>query len=178
MTVHVVIMGVSGSGKSTVAGGIIARTGWVFAEADDFHPEVNIAKMSAGVALSDEDREPWLRDLARWMADHAGAGEDTVITCSALKRTYRDRLRADVDALDRGHRVVFVHLDGPVELIAQRLAARQGHFMAVSLLQSQLDTFEDLHEDEDALVLDPIAPPDVLVDAILDEVAPDADGEA
>ena len=99
MSVHVVAMGVSGSGKSTVAEGVVARTGWVFAEADAFHPQANIDKMSQGIPLTDEDRWPWLHDLGRWMAEHAARGEGTVITCSALRRVYRDVLREEVEAV-------------------------------------------------------------------------------
>lgn len=167
MTTHVVVMGVSGSGKTTVAQGVVACTGWVFAEADEFHPRANIDKMSQGIPLTDEDRWPWLHDLAGWMAAHAAKGEDTVITCSALKRSYRDVLRADVAALGGGHRVVFAHLDGAAEVIASRLEGRKGHFMPPSLLQSQIDTLEALDADEDAVVLDLTADPDVLIDRVM-----------
>ncbi|CAM3904473.1 gluconokinase [Janibacter anophelis] len=167
MTTHVVVMGVSGSGKTTVAQGVVARTGWVFAEADEFHPRANIDKMSQGIPLTDEDRWPWLHDLAGWMAAHAAKGEDTVITCSALKRSYRDVLRADVAALGGAHRVVFAHLDGAAEVIAARLEGRKGHFMPPSLLQSQIDTLEALDIDEDAVVLDLTAAPDVLIDRVM-----------
>lgn len=172
MSVHVVAMGVSGSGKSTVAEGVVERTGWVFAEADAFHPQANIDKMSQAIPLTDEDRWPWLRDLAAWMAEHAARGEDTVITCSALKRVYRDVLRADVAALGAGHRVVFAHLDGSAEVIAERLSGRKGHFMPASLLQSQIDTLEDLEPDEDGLELDLTAAPDDLVDQVMAQVVP------
>lgn len=167
MTTHVVVMGVSGSGKTTVAQGVVARTGWVFAEADEFHPTANIDKMSQGIPLTDEDRWPWLHDLAGWMAAHAAKGEDTVITCSALKRSYRDVLRADVAALGSGHRVVFAHLDGAAEVIAARLEGRKGHFMPPSLLQSQIDTLEALDADEDGVVLDLTAAPDELIDRVM-----------
>ena len=170
MSVHVVAMGVSGSGKSTVAEGVVDRTGWVFAEADAFHPQANIDKMSQGIPLDDEDRWPWLHDLAAWMAEHAARGEDTVITCSALKRVYRDVLRADVAALGGGHRVVFAHLDGSAEVIAERLSGRKGHFMPASLLQSQIDTLEDLEPDEDGVVLDLAAAPEALVDQVMAHV--------
>lgn len=167
MTTHVVVMGVSGSGKTTVAQGVVARTGWVFAEADEFHPQANIDKMSQGIPLTDEDRWPWLHDLAGWMAAHAAKGEDTVITCSALKRSYRDVLRADVAALGGGHRVIFAHLDGAAEVIASRLEGRKGHFMPPSLLQSQIDTLESLDADEGAVVLDLTADPDVLIAQVM-----------
>ena len=167
MTTHLVVMGVSGSGKTTVAEGIVERTGWVFAEADAFHPQANIDKMASGTPLTDEDRWPWLRHLGAWMAEHGAKGEDTVITCSALKRVYRDVLRAEVEALGAGHRVVFAHLDGSAEIIAARLEGRQGHFMPASLLQSQIDTLEDLEPDEDGVALDLTASPEALVDQVM-----------
>lgn len=172
MTTHLVVMGVSGSGKTTVAEGVVGRTGWVFAEADAFHPQANIDKMASGTPLTDEDRWPWLRHLGAWMAEHGAKGEDTVITCSALKRVYRDVLRAEVEALGAGHRVVFAHLDGSAEIIAARLEGRQGHFMPASLLQSQIDTLEDLEPDEDGVALDLTASPEALVDQVMATVAP------
>lgn len=170
MTTHVVVMGVSGSGKTTVAEGVVERTGWVFAEADAFHPQANIDKMASGTPLTDEDRWPWLRDLGAWMAEHGAKGEDTVITCSALKRVYRDVLREEVTALPGEHRVVFAHLDGSAEVIAARLEGRQGHFMPASLLQSQIDTLEELDPDEDGVVLDLTATPDTLIARTLETV--------
>ena len=164
---HVVVMGVSGSGKSTVAAGVAEELGWTFAEADEFHPPANIAKMTSGVPLDDADREPWLRDLAAWMAGHAADGRDTVITCSALKRSYRDLLRADVDALAGEHRVVFAHVHAPVEVIAERMSGRSGHFMPQSLLQSQVETLEPLAADEDGLDLDARRAPEEIVAEVL-----------
>jgi gluconokinase len=158
-TRHVVVMGVSGCGKTTVAQGIAAKTGWTFAEADSFHSPEKVAKMAAGTPLTDEDREPWLRDLASWMGKRAAAGESTVIACSALRRGYRDVLRSGPP-----HEVDFVHLDGPVDVVAQRLAARSGHYMPASLLASQVDTLEPLEPDEGGLVLDLRAAPEALVD--------------
>ncbi|WP_435201889.1 gluconokinase [Janibacter sp. GS2] len=172
MTGHVVVMGVSGSGKTTVAEGVVARTGWIFAEADAFHPQANIDKMASGTPLTDEDRWPWLRDLAAWMAEHGAKGENTVITCSALKRVYRDVLREDVAALEGEHRVVFAHLDGSAEVLAARLEGRRGHFMPASLLQSQIDTLEDLDPDEDGVRLDLTEPPAPLIDQVMGSVAP------
>ncbi|WP_338749785.1 gluconokinase [Janibacter alittae] len=163
MTLHVVVMGVSGSGKSTVAEGIAQRLGWTFAEADQFHPQSNIDKMTAGIPLDDEDRAPWLRGLATWMARQAAKGEDTVIACSALKRSYRTMLQRDVAALDGPHRVVFVHAHGPFGVIADRMEGRRGHFMPESLLQSQFDTLEPLGADEGGFELDVRHPPDELV---------------
>jgi gluconokinase len=111
-----------------------------FAEADDFHSAENVAKMRAGRALDDEDRHPWLDAIAAWLREHVPGGG--VITCSALKRSYRDRL-ASVSP-----QVFFIHLHGPAELIAERMAARRGHFMPVGLLQSQLDALEPLADGE------------------------------
>jgi gluconokinase len=141
----IVVMGVSGSGKSTVGGLLAERLGVPYAEADDFHPAANIAKMSAGHPLDDADRAPWLDAIAEWIAgrgDHGG-----VVSCSALRRRYRDRLRADAPEL------FFVHLDGPAELIAARLAARMQHFMPSGLLESQLDALEPLAPDEAGAVV-------------------------
>ena len=154
---HVVVMGVSGSGKTTVAQGIAQVTGWVFAEADQFHSEANVAKMRAGVALDDSDRQPWLESLAAWMKDEDRRGHSTVVACSALRRAYRDVLRTGPPAVD------FVHLDGAVELLHERMAARQGHYMPPSLLGSQLDTLEPLQQDESGTVLDLRDPPQELV---------------
>ena len=154
---HVVVMGVSGSGKTTVAQGIAQATGWVFAEADQFHSEANVSKMRAGVALDDSDRQPWLESLAAWMTDEDRRGNSTVVACSALRRAYRDVLRTGPPAVD------FVHLDGPVELLHERMAAREGHYMPPSLLGSQLDTLEPLQPDESGTVLDLRDPPQELV---------------
>jgi gluconokinase len=150
---HVVVMGVSGCGKTTVAREIALATGMVFAEADEFHSEANVAKMRAGNALDDFDRRPWLESLAAWMKAEDHRGRSTFVACSALRRAYRDVLRAGPPALD------FVHLDGPVEVLHERMAAREGHYMPVSLLGSQLDTLEPLQPDESGIVLDLREPP-------------------
>jgi gluconokinase len=141
----VVVMGVSGSGKSTVGGLLAERLAVPYAEADVFHPPANIAKMSAGHPLDDADREPWLDAIATWITEHGGRGG--VISCSALKRRYRDRLRAAAPGL------FFIHLDGPEELIASRLAARMEHFMPAGLLRSQLEALERLEPDEAGAVI-------------------------
>jgi gluconokinase len=145
MSHMVVVMGVSGSGKSTVGGLLAERLGVPYAEADDFHPPANIAKMSAGHPLDDADREPWLDAIAAWIEERAGQGG--VVSCSALKRRYRDRLRAAAPDL------FFLHLDGPPELIASRLAARMEHFMPAGLLRSQLEALEPLDPDEAGAVI-------------------------
>ncbi|MEV6961688.1 gluconokinase [Streptomyces sp. NPDC051207] len=136
----VVVMGVSGSGKTTVGMSLAQSLDVPFAEADDFHPPGNVAKMRDGIALNDKDRGPWLDVIAEWLLEQRPRGG--VITCSALKRRYRDRLASTSPS------VFFVHLHGSAELIAERMAARRGHFMPVSLLQSQLDTLEPLAADE------------------------------
>ncbi|MCZ4096656.1 AAA family ATPase [Streptomyces sp. So13.3] len=141
----VVVMGVSGSGKSTVGGLLAERLGVPYAEADDFHPPANIAKMSAGHPLDDSDREPWLDAIANWVTERDGLGG--VVSCSALRRRYRDRLRAAAP------RLFFLHLDGPPELIAARLAARMQHFMPPGLLRSQLEALEPLDADEAGAVV-------------------------
>ena len=161
-TVHVVVMGVSGCGKSTVATGIATATGLTFAEADLFHPEENVAAMRAGIPLTDADRWPWLTGLAAWMAGQAAQGRSTVMACSALRRAYRDVLRSGPPE------VLFVHLDGPVELVAARVSARTDHFMPASLLASQADTLEPLGPDEDGVVLDLRHDPDTLVQEAVD----------
>ncbi len=135
---HLVVLGVSGCGKSTVAQGLAERTGRELADADDFHPAANVAKMSAGIPLTDADRGPWLAAIRDWLVDRARAGTSTVIACSALKAAYRDVLR-------EAGGVVFVFLDVPREELARRLQQREGHFMPASLLDSQLDTLERPH---------------------------------
>jgi gluconokinase len=144
--VVLVVMGVSGSGKSTVAGVLAGRLGWDFEEGDDLHPPENVAKMAAGHPLTDQDRQPWLARVAAWIREHTDAGRPGLITCSALKRAYRDLLR--------GEHVVFVYLAGTREEIARRLAARHGHFMPAALLDSQFATLEEPGADERAITVD------------------------
>lgn len=143
-----VVMGVSGAGKSTVARLLADELGWPMAEADEFHPASNIDKMSAGVPLTDEDRAPWLSALRDWITARAEAGENTVVTCSALKRSYRDILR------EAGARVRFVHLAGPASVVSERLSSRSGHFMPPSLLASQFGDLEPLDAAEDGVTVD------------------------
>lgn len=135
-------MGVSGSGKSTVAKGISAVMGWEFAEGDDFHSEANVAKMRSGQALTDEDRWPWLESIGSWISAKEAAGESAVVTCSALRRAYRDLLRRG-----RPH-VRFLHVIAPAEVIRDRMEHRAGHYMPASLLPSQIATLEPLAADE------------------------------
>ncbi|MGH3314859.1 MAG: gluconokinase [Nocardioidaceae bacterium] len=160
---HVVVMGVSGVGKTTVATALASRVGYEFAEADDFHPQSNIDKMSAGVPLNDEDRAPWLRALADWMRQRYDEGRSTVLACSALRRRYRDILREGApDAF-------FVHLVGDQALLLARMDHRN-HFMPSALLQSQFDTLEPLEDDENGVVLDVAEPPKSLVDRAVEAV--------
>ncbi|MEE6258847.1 gluconokinase [Plantactinospora sonchi] len=161
-TRHIVVMGVSGSGKTTVARGIAAATGLTFVEADEFHPPANVALMRAGVPLDDTHRWPWLRELAGWMAARATEGTSTVLACSALRRAYRDVLREGPPSLD------FVLLDGPAEVIRARMARRTGHYMPASLLDSQIATLERPEPDERILTLDVSLTPEELVAAALD----------
>ncbi len=144
-TTVLVVMGVSGTGKSTVAGLLAERLGWELAEGDDLHPPENVAKMRAGTPLTDEDRWPWLDEVAAWIHARGDAGTPGIITCSALRRVYRDRLR--------GPGVVFVHLAGTREEIAAQMSKRSGHYMPLSLLDSQLATLEPLEPDETAVVV-------------------------
>jgi gluconokinase len=141
----IVVMGVSGSGKSTVGAALAQRLRVPFADADDFHPAANVAKMSAGHALNDDDRRPWLETIGRWLAAHTDGG---VMSCSALKHSYRDQLR------DHCPSVEFLHLAGTPEVIGRRQASRPGHFMPASLLASQFDTLEPLAADETGVAID------------------------
>ncbi|WP_395293230.1 gluconokinase [Kitasatospora hibisci] len=154
----VVVMGVSGVGKTTVARLLADRLGLPRAEADDFHPPANIAKMSAGTPLDDEDRAPWLRALGGWLRERAEAGTGGVVTCSALKHRYRDILRAACPG------AFFLHLSGGTELVEDRLAHRTGHFMPPSLLASQYAALEPLGADERGAVLDVGPSPEELVE--------------
>ncbi|MEU1039795.1 gluconokinase [Streptomyces sp. NPDC005551] len=142
----VVVMGVSGTGKTTIGPLLADRLGVPYAEGDDFHPPANIARMSAGTPLTDEDRAPWLDAIGAWAHDRAGLGG--VVSCSALKRSYRDRLRAAAPE------VVFVHLAGDRELIEDRMSQRQGHFMPTALLDSQFATLQPLGADEAGVAVD------------------------
>lgn len=155
----VVVMGVTGSGKSTVGTALAARLGVPFADADDFHSPRNVAKMRAGTPLDDVDRLPWLRSISEWLGQQRETG--AVVTCSALKRLYRDVLREAAPDL------TFLHLDGDKEVVRGRVAGRAGHFMPESLVQSQFDALEPLGEDERGLVVPLDLPVSEIVDRFL-----------
>ncbi|MEU0937683.1 MULTISPECIES: gluconokinase [unclassified Embleya] len=152
----VVVMGVSGTGKSTVGRLLAAELRVPYADADDFHPPANIAKMSAGIPLDDVDRAPWLDSIGEWLAAHARSGG--VVGCSALKRAYRDRLRRVAPE------VVTLHLVGDRALIAARLHERTGHFMPETLLDSQFADLQALEPDERGLALDVAPGPDAITE--------------
>ena len=156
----VVIMGVAGCGKSTVGLLLAARLGLQFVDADDLHPPSNVAKMSAGTPLTDDDRLPWLARVAEVFRD-GDDGAPAVVACSALRRSYRDILRAGA-----GGDVAFAHLHGDRDLLARRIAARADHFMPPALLDSQLATLEPLGADETAVVVDVDRTPDRAVDVV------------
>ena len=157
----IVVMGVSGCGKSTVAQGLAKRLGWPMAEGDDFHSTANKSKMASGIPLTDADRRPWLETIRDWIDS---TPSHAIVTCSALKRSYRDILRAA-----RG-RVRFLHLDGSPAVLAERMAARKGHFMPPALLISQLETLERLGPEEDGTVVDIDATEDDIVDLALERL--------
>ncbi|MFZ3556372.1 MULTISPECIES: gluconokinase [unclassified Streptomyces] len=152
----VVVMGVAGTGKTTIGPLLAERLGVPYAEGDDFHPQANIEKMTAGTPLTDDDRWPWLDAIGRWAHGRAGLGG--VVSSSALKRSYRDRLRAEApDA-------VFVHLTGSRELIEDRMGHREGHFMPTSLLDSQFATLQPLAADEAGVAVDVAGSPEEIAD--------------
>lgn len=151
-------MGVSGSGKSTVGSALAQRLRVPFVDADTLHPPGNIAKMTAGEPLTDDDRHPWLENVGAWLAGHRDGG---VVSCSALKHKYRDQLRAHCPHAE------FLHLSGSPELIGGRLAARADHFMPATLLRSQFDALEPLGADEAGVTVDAAQDVGALVDAFL-----------
>ena len=156
----IVVMGVSGCGKSTVAARLAQRLGWEFAEADAFHSPANIEKMRSGTALTDEDRWPWLDAIAAWIGAARAQGRPCIVACSALKRRYRERLAAGHDD------VRFVYLQGAYETVAARLASRSGHYMPLSLLQSQYDALEEPATDEKAIMVSIERPVEALVEEL------------
>lgn len=153
----IIVMGVSGAGKSTVGALLAGRLGWPFEDGDSFHPPGNVEKMRAGTPLTDEDRWPWLRAIAARIAAARGQGAGVVIACSALRRAYRDVLR------DGKADIRFLHLTGEPALIMARQAARQGHYMPASLVASQFATLEPPETEADVIDLDVEAEPSVIV---------------
>lgn len=162
--VHIVVMGVSGSGKTTTALALKKVLQWPYAEADDFHPAANIEKMRVGTPLTDEDRLPWLISLTRWMSDKAKQGQSTIVTCSALKRSYRDILRRAEG------KVLFVQLNAEQQMLRERMEQRE-HFMPPSLLASQCSTLEPLDGNECGIVISSSENPDDLAQTILNRLA-------
>ena len=158
---HLVLMGVAGCGKTTAATGLHDALGWPVAEADDFHPEANIAKMSRGTPLTDADRRPWLESLRAWMSEQADRGTRTIVTCSALKRSYRDLL------VGAHGRVFFIHLVADEEALRERMEHREGHFMPSALLPSQFADLEPLADDEDGVTVTSRPTPEQTLEAIL-----------
>ncbi|MFD8263817.1 gluconokinase [Streptomyces griseoluteus] len=159
----VVVMGVAGTGKTTIGPLLAARLGVPYAEGDDFHPQANIDKMSAGTPLEDADRWPWLDAIGRWAHGRSGLGG--VVSSSALKRSYRDRLRAEAPG------VVFVHLTGSRELIESRMSQRQGHFMPTALLDSQFATLQPLQADEAGVAVDVSGSPEEITERAAEALA-------
>lgn len=161
LPVVLVLMGVSGCGKTTVAEILAQRLHWAFEEGDALHPQANVDKMAAGHALDDADRAPWLAKVADWVDARLDAGDSGVITCSALKRSYRAQINR------RGAGVEFVYLHGAYALVASRLSSRHGHFMPTSLLDSQFATLEEPAADEPAIRVEIGGTPDAIASDIV-----------
>jgi carbohydrate kinase (thermoresistant glucokinase family) len=156
-----IVMGVSGSGKTTVAAGLAQQEGWILLEGDSFHPPANVAKMHAGIPLTDEDRWPWLRAIAAKADELRQAGQSAAVACSALRRAYRDVVIGDRPD------TVLVYLRGSKALITQRIKARRGHFMPPALLDSQFATLEEPGPDENPVIVDVGGTPeDEIADAV------------
>jgi len=159
-----ILMGVAGSGKSSVMAALVARLGWPALEGDLLHPPANVAKMAAGIPLTDADRGPWLAAIGRWIDEREAARASSLVTCSALRRSYRDTLR-------RGRPSVwFVHLTAPREVLAARMTHREGHFMPASLLDSQLATLEPLGSDEPGTTLEAVVPPGEIAERLIEDL--------
>lgn len=157
----VIITGVSGSGKTTIGRQLAGRLGWPYADADDFHPPHNIHKLTHGHKLTDEDRQPWLIAMGDWLDARHAAAESVVLSCSGLRRRYRDQLH------DGRPQVRIVHLHGTVDLIAERLTHRHGHFMKAHMLEGQFSDLEDPQPDEDILTVNVDQTPEAIVSEIV-----------
>lgn len=166
----IVVMGVAGSGKTTVAALLAGRLGASFAEGDDFHSPANVAKMAAGHPLDDEDRWPWLRGIRDWFAKELAEGRSAVVPCSALRRSYRELL--ETAGGDTTGPVRFVHLTGSYDLLRTRIQGRAGHFMKPEMLDSQLAALEPLQDDEPGFAVDVAPRPDQIVEEILRQLDP------
>jgi len=158
----IIVMGVAGCGKTTIGELIAEKLGWQFSDADEFHPAANVAKMSAGQPLNDDDRAPWLQAISDHVSDCLARDVGAVVTCSALKKAYREVIVVDPE------RVKFVHLDGSRELLWERISGREGHFMKPAMLDSQLATLEI---PEDALTVDIAPAPEAIVASIRDSLS-------
>jgi gluconokinase len=158
----VIIMGVSGSGKTTIGKRLSDKLGWDFYDADDFHPQANIDKMSRGIPLTDGDRWPWLENLNRLMLEYINKNRPVVVSCSALKSSYRDLLLKNIS------HAVLVYLRGDYGLIKERMHQRQDHYMRARMLESQ---FEALEEPKDAIIIDIGADPEAIIDAIIQSIS-------
>jgi gluconokinase len=160
----IVVMGVASSGKTSLGERLAEKLGWPFRDADSFHPPANVAKMSGGIPLTDEDRKPWLAAIAAWIDDLRARGGNGIVTCSALKKAYREVIVGDRPD------VALVYLRGSRELIGQRMAARQHHFMPPALLDSQFATLEEPGADENPLVVQVEASKEAIVEQVVREL--------
>ena len=160
--ITIVLMGVAGVGKSSAMAALQRRLDWPALEGDTLHPAENVAKMAAGIPLTDADRRPWLEALSRWIGEREAERVSSIVTCSALRRTYRDVLR-------RGHPSIwFIHLVAPGQVLEERIGARRGHYMPASLLPSQLATLEPLERDEPGSAVDATQSPEAVAEGIVD----------
>jgi gluconokinase len=159
-----VVSGVAGSGKTTIGIMLAERMGVPYADADDFHPEANRLRMAAGLPLSDEDRRPWLAAISGWIGERLAAGQSGVVSCSALKRSYREQLSRP------GLRLIFLEVDR--QTIEERLAERKGHFFPAELAASQFEALEEPEQEEGVIVVDATLPPEEVVSQILSAVFP------